>query len=195
MKDSKILKSSEKRTPPNAGKGRKKGVPNKITKTVKESIEAAFQEVGGPEYLVSQAEKNPQAFMSLLGRLLPSGSALNVAVGVSVEGERQSFEQILEKAVYIDGGFPDFEAEKARQIGAAYLAYQRGEKLPDPLVVGGLPDNLFEVEGYLLTTETPIPDGVTISGGDGHGFIVAPKQAETVEAWERTVQEYQTPKE
>lgn len=36
--DSKVVKSAAKRRPPNAGKGRKKGVPNKATKTAREAI-------------------------------------------------------------------------------------------------------------------------------------------------------------
>lgn len=36
--DSKVLPTAAKRRPPNAGKGRKKGVPNKATTTVREAI-------------------------------------------------------------------------------------------------------------------------------------------------------------
>ena len=64
--------STAKRLPPNAGKGRKKGVPNKITASVKEMILAALDAVGGQRYLEDQAKQNPQAFMSLLGRIIPS---------------------------------------------------------------------------------------------------------------------------
>lgn len=35
---SKVLKSAGKRKPPNAGKGRKKGVPNKSTAACKEAL-------------------------------------------------------------------------------------------------------------------------------------------------------------
>jgi hypothetical protein len=55
-----------------AGPGRPKGVSNKLTRTIRESIEAAFQGVGGPEYLMRQAEENPQAFMTLLGKIIPA---------------------------------------------------------------------------------------------------------------------------
>ena len=55
-----------------AGPGRPKGVQNKLTKSIKEAIEAAFQGVGGPEYLMRQAEENPQAFMTLLGKIIPN---------------------------------------------------------------------------------------------------------------------------
>jgi len=144
MTDSKIQESSAKRMPPNAGKGRKPGVPNRITKSVKESIEAAFQEVGGVQYLTEQAEKNPQGFMSLLGRLLPTGSQLNVAVGVSVDG-RESFEAILARAIIIEGGDPGWETRTREQIGGYYLQYQKGEPLPDPLIIGGMPDPFVQM--------------------------------------------------
>lgn len=52
--------------------GRKKGVPNKITATVKEAIEKAFEGVGGHKYLMEQAKQNPTAFMTLLGKVLPT---------------------------------------------------------------------------------------------------------------------------
>ena len=55
-----------------AGPGRPKGVPNKTTASIKAAIEAAFQGVGGHEYLMRQAEENPQAFMTLLGKIIPA---------------------------------------------------------------------------------------------------------------------------
>ena len=56
----------------NRGKGRKKGVLNKTTAKVKEMILEALSDVGGKDYLVRQADENPVAFMSLLGKVLPS---------------------------------------------------------------------------------------------------------------------------
>lgn len=70
--DSKQVKTSAKRRPPAAGKGRPKGSVNKLTASVKEAIEAAFYGVGGHEYLMRQAEENPQAFMTLLGKIIPA---------------------------------------------------------------------------------------------------------------------------
>lgn len=52
--------------------GRKKGTPNKLTRTVKEAIEIAFDKVGGPEYLARMAEEQPVAFMTLLGKVIPN---------------------------------------------------------------------------------------------------------------------------
>jgi hypothetical protein len=51
--------------------GRKKGTPNKVTGTLKEMILQALSEAGGIDYLQQQATKNPTAFLSLLGRVLP----------------------------------------------------------------------------------------------------------------------------
>jgi hypothetical protein len=55
----------------NAGKGRKPGSSNKITRDIKEMVINALQKAGGEEYLTDQARKNPSAFMGLVGKVLP----------------------------------------------------------------------------------------------------------------------------
>lgn len=57
--------------PPNAGKGRKAGVPNKLTTALKDMILQALSDAGGVEYLKAQAVDNPNAFLALIGRVLP----------------------------------------------------------------------------------------------------------------------------
>jgi hypothetical protein len=57
--------------PPNAGKGRKKGVPNKYTGALKDMILQALANVGGVAYLEEQARKQPAQFLGLVGRVLP----------------------------------------------------------------------------------------------------------------------------
>lgn len=57
--------------------GRGKGTPNKLTKTVKDSILAAFDEAGGVAYLVERAKEHPVAFMALLGKVLPIQAELS----------------------------------------------------------------------------------------------------------------------
>ena len=57
--------------PPNAGKGRAKGVPNKLTADLKEMILGALDDAGGQEYLAKQAKANPSAFLALVGKVLP----------------------------------------------------------------------------------------------------------------------------
>lgn len=58
----------------NAGKGRPKGSPNKINKQLKEMILTALDEAhpeGSVAYLREQAQSNPNAFMTLVGKVLP----------------------------------------------------------------------------------------------------------------------------
>lgn len=60
----------------NAGKGRPKGSPNKITADLKRAIleaaEAAGGEGGTVGYLTQQARENPAAFLTLIGKVLPT---------------------------------------------------------------------------------------------------------------------------
>ena len=65
------------RKPPNAGKGRVKGVPNKTTALLKDAILQAAEAAGGKAgligYLVAQAKKkNSGPFLALLGKVLPT---------------------------------------------------------------------------------------------------------------------------
>jgi hypothetical protein len=57
--------------PPNAGKGRVKGVPNKVTGALKDMILGALANAGGVKYLEQQAKENPAAFLTLVGKVLP----------------------------------------------------------------------------------------------------------------------------
>lgn len=69
--------------PPNAGKGRVKGVPNKVTAELKDMILGALSEAGGQEYLKRQAEENPTGFMGLLGKVLPKD--IHLGKGLKLE--------------------------------------------------------------------------------------------------------------
>ena len=134
--DSKVQEFTGKRLPPNAGRGRKKGVPNRINHSVKEMILQALESAGGTTYLVEQAQANPAAFMSLLGKLVPSELRAELAGSLTVD--RQTFDAIMERALIIKGGLPDWEVRLETQIGRLFLRHARGEKLPDNLVIGGL---------------------------------------------------------
>lgn len=65
--------------PPNAGKGRKAGVPNKTTTLLREAIITAAEAVGQNNkgrgklvgYLKYLAWNEPKAYAGLLGRVLP----------------------------------------------------------------------------------------------------------------------------
>lgn len=59
---------------PKGGKkfgGRAKGTPNKLPQDVKNMILTALSNKGGAAYLERQADENPVAFMSLVGKVLP----------------------------------------------------------------------------------------------------------------------------
>lgn len=81
------------------GKGRKKGVPNKVTRQLKDMILEALDGAGGVAYLQRQAKKkNPGPFLALLGKVLPmtvtghDGGAITIKVitGVDCDLERKS---------------------------------------------------------------------------------------------------------
>jgi len=52
--------------------GRKKGTPNKQTAAVKDMVLTALGNVGGVKYLERQANENPTAFMTLVGKVIPT---------------------------------------------------------------------------------------------------------------------------
>lgn len=51
--------------------GRPKGSLNRENKLLREMILEALDQRGGVEYLTEKAESHPQAFMSLLAKVLP----------------------------------------------------------------------------------------------------------------------------
>jgi hypothetical protein len=67
--------------------GRPKGSVNKTTKALKDMILGALDEAGGIEYLVAQSEKNPAAFMTLIGKVLPTTLAGDKDNPVTVVGK------------------------------------------------------------------------------------------------------------
>jgi hypothetical protein len=54
-----------------AGKGRKKGSRNKITREVKDVIARCFQEIGGEKTFAEWATNNKTTFYKLYAKLLP----------------------------------------------------------------------------------------------------------------------------
>jgi hypothetical protein len=52
--------------------GRQAGTPNKITTDVRAMVLAALDRAGGEGYLLAQAHDNPKAFLSLIGRIIPT---------------------------------------------------------------------------------------------------------------------------
>lgn len=77
--------------------GRQKGVPNKLTRELKDMILGALEDAGGQEYLSAQAKENAPAFLALLGKVLPKDLKLagGLQLQVNLTGvERQSHDQV-----------------------------------------------------------------------------------------------------
>jgi hypothetical protein len=55
----------------NRGQGRPKGAVNKVSKSVKEMILGAIEELNGQKYFVTLAKDNPAAFASLVKHITP----------------------------------------------------------------------------------------------------------------------------
>lgn len=72
--------------PPPPGPGRPKGIPNKITTELKEMILGALDDAGGKDYLVEQAKKNPNAFLTLVGKYIPSELNAKLSGAIKVDG-------------------------------------------------------------------------------------------------------------
>lgn len=77
----------------NRGKGRPKGSVNKVTRLLKEDIldaaEAAHPE-GRVGYLREQARENPTAFLTLLGKVLPTQLEGGVSLTVTLERDSEN---------------------------------------------------------------------------------------------------------
>lgn len=63
--------------------GRVAGVPNKLTRSVREAFQFAFDEMGGGEALYTWAIKNSTEFYKLYSRLIPTDVAVSGTVDVS----------------------------------------------------------------------------------------------------------------
>ena len=65
--------------------GRPKGVPNKVTTSLKEMILGALEDAGGRQYLARLAIENSSTFSSLVGKVLHTTIAASESNGVGVK--------------------------------------------------------------------------------------------------------------
>lgn len=64
--------------------GRKKGTPNKASKTVKDNVLAVFENIGGAATMTNWARQNQTEFFKLYAKLLPTETDLNVEGSLSL---------------------------------------------------------------------------------------------------------------
>lgn len=67
------------------GKGRPKGIPNKLNQDLKAMILEALEKAGGSKYLREQAESNSSAFLQLVGKVIPRDINANIQGNISIE--------------------------------------------------------------------------------------------------------------
>ncbi len=66
----------------------RKGSPNRITKTVKEAVERAFQKVNHDgQYLIRVAESDPKTFLAICSKLIPAQVAVSVSHSLDLGAE------------------------------------------------------------------------------------------------------------
>ena len=73
------------------GSGRKPGVPNKMSATVKQNVIEVFEQLGGVEHMKQWAIDNPNNFYNIYAKILPTqteisgadGSALPIGIGIT----------------------------------------------------------------------------------------------------------------
>ena len=63
------------------GSGRKHGVPNKISSTVKQNVINVFDRLGGEDHMVNWAIENPNQFYNIYAKLMPTQSELGTIDG------------------------------------------------------------------------------------------------------------------
>ena len=68
----------------NAGKGRKRGVPNKTTASVQAALTEAFERRGGVDALIRWAESDPTEFYKLWGKLIPKDIKAELSGNVGI---------------------------------------------------------------------------------------------------------------
>jgi len=67
------------------GSGRKPGVPNKISMTVKENIIEVFNQIGGVEHMKLWAIDNPNQFYAIYAKLMPTQTEVSGPEGSDIQ--------------------------------------------------------------------------------------------------------------
>ena len=85
------LSKKENRGGKREGSGRKPGVPNKMSATVKQNVIEVFEQLGGVDHMKQWAIDNPNNFYNIYAKILPTqteiggidGSELPIGIGIT----------------------------------------------------------------------------------------------------------------
>lgn len=108
---------------------RKPGSQNKLTVDMKNMLNQAFIKAGGVRYLVRQAEREPKAFMGLLGRMIPNEVAVTVSAVVLDLGKAMLESEAALKRLTIEG-------ERIEKPDHALIGSELGAEKPDHAPIG-----------------------------------------------------------
>ena len=75
------VEGKSKRGGKREGSGRKPGVPNKLSSTVKENVIEVFNLIGGVEQMSIWAAQNPNQFYNIYAKILPMQTEISGADG------------------------------------------------------------------------------------------------------------------
>jgi hypothetical protein len=71
------LSKKENRGGKREGSGRKPGVPNKMSATVKQNVIEVFEQLGGVDHMKQWAIDNPNNFYNIYAKILPTQTELS----------------------------------------------------------------------------------------------------------------------
>lgn len=75
----------KKTPPPNAGRGRRPDVPNKIGSELRALILEALDKAGAEDYLAKQAHESSAAFLTLLSKLIPRTAIVDAQNAINLQ--------------------------------------------------------------------------------------------------------------
>ena len=93
VSEEKRPRSRRDNLPPGPGPGRPKGVPNKIRADVAELVRDALELLGDARYLVVRGKRNPNAFLGLVQKLMPTNIKAEVNVNSDLAARLSEAEQ------------------------------------------------------------------------------------------------------
>lgn len=148
----------------NAGKGRDKGVPNKITVAVKQAIMSTFDGLGGVEGFTAWARKNRTEFYKIFARLIPTETPSSPLVSINIPVGQPITDANEAARVYA-------EIMRDPSIDLSGITFASPAALPSPAepaaIVADVPSNA-----------APLPDHPLEAR-------IAPRESGTVSEWER----------